>query len=143
MVSKGFRIGGMAIDDTTGMAIKVLSTLSLASINNGTGAPFYSGITQYQVTAGKVFHITGMIFIGSAMSAGSDFEIRSATNAALNAGVVTLATYAFSVAVSVPLLIPVGDLQCAASTYVGIWNQSGTNDLQPLSVTIIGYEADT
>lgn len=54
-----YKIGGMGTDTLTGRTFKMLGACSTALNNAKT--PFYCSSSQYQVTSGKTFYITGIL----------------------------------------------------------------------------------
>ena len=124
-----WKIGSLTTDTLTGRTI-------IGAIATGAagGHCFQVAGADYVVTAGKTFHITGIVPI--LVTAGSSLHmyIRYADDAALTTNPVNLFEIT-DLADPVPIMIPC-NISVAAGKYVGIFNSAAVL----ATAAIIGYE---
>jgi hypothetical protein len=146
-MAEAFKIGAYATDTMTGKVVKIIATRGFGAVNTGAGVNFYFAGATYQVTAGKTFHCTGFeVLFTDVFTANSYLEVRYGDNAALTTNPVTMfalpvPTGATTVYIG-SVVFPVGDVQAPATKYVGVFNNSGTNQAVAgaYSVMAFGYE---
>ena len=129
-------MGGYKTDTLTGKVQKIGSCTGTTLSNSG---QVFSVLgASYQVTAGKTFYITGIIWLKGDVAVNLA-HIRYADNAALTTNPVAIGINAPTMAYTTPIpMISIAGLSAPAGKYVGIFDTSASSIT--VSVIIIGYE---
>lgn len=129
---------GVGTDALTGKTTKVLSTYN-SSLANAKGAFVVSG-SNYQVTAGKIFYITGLwpMSVGS-YSAKSHIVYADNSSFTTNLVYTGISYIGNSTIGQYQQPFPIPAVQIPASKYVGVYQSDATASACVLM--LIGYEA--
>lgn len=135
---KAYKIWGMGTDDLTGITPKMLA---LSATINATGASFKEGASNYAVTAGKSFYVTGFHHMYSTNHAHTGFLCYADdSNMATNRVAMGL-TYPSSLSIALGNLQPANvalNIPAPAGKYVGIYNAAAVAWLT--TTVLFGYE---
>jgi hypothetical protein len=140
-MSDVYRIANLTTDVLAGRVfVNIVS--GRATLAAGAGKPGQSAGADYVVPVGKTLTIVGVqISEDAAWTAGAYYELRYADDAALTTNPVTLANVAAAVAAGARIL-PIAGVTVPAGHYVGVFNNTGTNQFAALTSEVItGFEA--
>ena len=139
MANIGYDLVGIRTDDLTGKTMKFPYQTggNLATV---TGEALLINGSNYQVTTGKTFYITGLLFF-SGSNPNNNIQLTYADDAAQTTNKVVIFQVPPTVAnTAYPVIIPVpASITVPAQKYPGLYNSSG-GTLNP-GIIVIGYEA--
>lgn len=136
-MTEAWQIGGYRTDTLAGKVVKV-GTISVTL--NASGASFKVLGVDYQVTAGKTFHVTG-IWIVHLQAADATPVLRYADDAAMTTNPVAMGYQLPGALIEpgyMPAWIPIVGLTAPATKYVGLYQALAAARI--IVVSIIGYE---